>query len=215
MKLSRDRMVAAVAAALVVALLVTVGLALSAAGRTSTGEPRVVDAPGASLTTTASIGVDDGQDADVAPGITPVPRTPTDVTDPDFGTAGTPPATASESLSPAPAGDALAPVVKPPDRTVIAVPADDHTVGIRYAVVFEPYGIGPASNGPSIVVYVHSMMALGCVDSRLDLAGRSVVLELCDASITVGGRYEATVVAQKRKDRVVFVIEQVRPVQEE
>jgi hypothetical protein len=111
----------------------------------------------------------------------------------------------------APTGVALEPLSGPPERSLWALSADTYASGVEVSVEFEPYGIGPCSEGPSVVVRVASAKPSDSAAKIPDLAGRNVVFLLGDSVVDKGGRYAGTAVTRAQDDRVLLVLKDVRP----
>jgi len=124
-----------------------------------------------------------------------------------FGTS--PPAAVAEP------GAELSRLSTPPEKSLWAFAAGTYEPGVRIAIEFEPYGVGPSSFGASVVALVSSAEPEDSSAKAPDLAGRNVVLILGDSVVDAGGRYEGVAVTQAQGDRVVLVLEDVAPLREE
>jgi len=204
----RKRLVTLIAAGLIVALI---GAAVAlGVGRSPAPDPDSTVASTVSTSTPSASGEDTATDPGQSPeGSPPSPTGQADDDDQQPPASPEPAAPAVEGL-PA-AGAELDQLTTAPERTVIAMPASRGAEGERYQVVFEPYGFGPRTLGPSIVGYILSMEPVGSAGTSFDLAGRNVVLTLGTTPIETGGRYQATVVTRLYQDQLFFVIEEVRP----
>lgn len=112
-------------------------------------------------------------------------------------------------VGPAPEGAELVRLTNPPEKTLWAVSAETYSAGVRIAVEFQPYGIGPSSFGPSVVVLVTSAEAEDPSAKAPDLEGRNVVFLLGDSVVDQGGTYEGIAATQAQGDRVLLVLEDV------
>ena len=115
----------------------------------------------------------------------------------------------SAPVEPAPEGAELVRLTNPPEKTLWALSADTYSAGVGIAVEFQPYGIGPSSFGPSVVVLVTSAEAEDASAKAPDLEGRNVIFLLGDSAVDKGGTYEGVAVTQAQGDRVVLVLEDV------
>jgi len=121
----------------------------------------------------------------------------------------------SAPVEPASEGAELVRLTNPPEKTLWALSADTYAAGVRITVEFQPYGIGPSSFGPSVVVLVTSAEAEDPSAKAPDLEGRNVIFLLGDSVVDKGGTYEGVAVTQAQGDRVVLVLEDVTSVAQE
>lgn len=112
-------------------------------------------------------------------------------------------------------GAELARLTSPPEESLWAFAAGTYQPGVRVAVEFEPYGIGPSSFGESIVALVSSAELEDASVKAPELEGRNVVLIVGDSAVDSGGRYRGVAVTRAEEDRLVLVLEDVEPVRSE
>jgi len=103
----------------------------------------------------------------------------------------------------------------PPEKTLWALAPEACDAGVRVAVEFEPYGVGPSLFGPSIVAKVTSAESDSSSAKTPDLAGRNVVLLLGESVVDAGGRYRGVALTKVQQDRVVLVLDDVEPLMNE
>lgn len=115
------------------------------------------------------------------------------------------------SRAPASTGATLARLTEPPKETLVAVSPDKCDEGVVFTILFEPYGIGPGSFGPSIVAKVVSAKAEEGPAKFPDIAGRNVVLVLGELEVPAGGLHTAKGRTAKRDDMVYFKLTEVTP----
>lgn len=115
---------------------------------------------------------------------------------------------------PATAGAPLADLASPPGPTIASFDTARHEPGVRYRLVFEPYGYGPELAGPTIAARIVSCVREGGGGGGgddLSLTGKSALLVLGKARIERGGRYEGTAALTEAGGRLVLVLEEARP----
>lgn len=116
----------------------------------------------------------------------------------------------TKPVQPAPAGQPLKQITQAPESTMWAFKPDTYAEGTRIALQFEPYGIGPASLGESVVVRVNTARPLESGVKVPELAHRNVVLVLGSTQVSVGGTYEGVGVITLRGDRACIVLAEAR-----
>lgn len=126
------------------------------------------------------------------------------------GKPGSPAAAAASSPAPAAEGAPLEDLASPPGPTVASFDPSRHEPGARYRLVFEPYGYGPETAGPTIAARIVSCTPEGGGADDLSLAGRSALLVLGKARIERGGTYEGTAALTEAAGRLVLVLEEAR-----
>jgi hypothetical protein len=124
------------------------------------------------------------------------------------------PPSSDSPATPAAPGVPLEPLSAPPDRSLWALSPDSYDEGLEIEVEFEPYGVGPSSYGPSIVALVSAADPVDPRGRAPDLAGRNVVFILGDQLVKVGGRFTGVAVTRMQGDRIVVVLQDVKPATE-
>lgn len=100
--------------------------------------------------------------------------------------------------APAAAGDDLMAVQTPPAETVGMIDPEAAEPKSEYAIVFEPYGVGPGgAGGGSLVILVSESEPAQGTNKPFDFSGRNVLVRV-DAptwdAVSTGGTYTGTIV---------------------
>jgi len=120
------------------------------------------------------------------------------------------PADAAGSVRPAAPGERLERLEAPPDRSLWAMTPESCDADVAVRMVFEPYGIGPGSLGPSVVVRVVSASASDPSAKLPELAGKNVVLVLGGVRVETGGAWEGTAMTRLRDGQVILELQEAR-----
>lgn len=158
--------------------------------------------PGGSAVATAQAGAPEGSGRTTS---TPPPHAGR-----DSSAQGSPAGSAPEQ--PAASGDELVELTQAPYKTLRAFPADAYEPGASAEITFRPFGFGPSSFGPSVVVLVESAEQDSGSAGLPDLAGRNLVLLRSATTFTTGGVYRGRIALVPREDRLVFELSSATPV---
>ncbi len=140
-----------------------------------------------------------------------------------FGSAGkssttsneTPPAKTGDPNAVAEADKPLARVVQPPERTMMKLAPKADLADARFAVTFQPYGLGPTSG--TVVVKVDTAQAqsgsAAAEEFAKALVGRNAVASVSKGSElpATGGSYTGVIALQRQGDASVLVLSEIQP----
>jgi hypothetical protein len=121
-----------------------------------------------------------------------------------------------DATRPLPNGQPLPPLASMPLSVVSSFPEGSAPPGSAYRAVVLPWGFGPnVAAGPTVLVTVDSMEAIGGAPSRFGMHGRRLLVVMGAGpgeSIAKGGRYAAVITLRPIDARLVPVLSGARPI---